>query len=179
MLTVCRSAWRWITHRRCCCWVKLRTTAPARPWKKTENPALRSWTWWVWIPSSPAAPPFPLSFTYLVQRVNLYSHYSPVCSTSASSASTTSKLSIRRWAPRGPSCSRRIPEKLPTGWRGSAVATVAWGGVCVKTASTTAACHQPPAPHHCECMFVTKRYSSPQFMNLFIVFDEYLIIRWS
>lgn len=46
-VVLCRLAWQWITHRRCCWWVKLRTTAPARPWRRTETPALRSSTWWV------------------------------------------------------------------------------------------------------------------------------------
>lgn len=66
-------------------------------------------------------------------------------SMSASTASFTSRPSIRRWARRGPSCSRRFLEKLPTRWKAAA-----WESVCVRTASTTAACPHPPAPPHCE-----------------------------
>lgn len=51
VLTVCRWAWRWITRRRCCWWVKPRTLAPARPRRGTETPALRLSTWWVQQPN--------------------------------------------------------------------------------------------------------------------------------
>lgn len=70
------------------------------------------------------------------------------CSTSASTASITSRPSTRRWAPRGLSCSRRFPGKRPTRWRAAAVA--AWGSDCVRTASTMGACPRPPVPPHCE-----------------------------
>lgn len=51
VLTVCRWAWRWITRRRCCWWVKPRTLGPARPRRGTETLALRSSTWWVQQPN--------------------------------------------------------------------------------------------------------------------------------
>lgn len=70
---------------------------------------------------------------------------SPARSTSASTASITSKPSTRRWAPRGRSCSRRSPGKHPIRWRAAA-----WGSVCVRTASTTGACLRLPAPPRCE-----------------------------
>lgn len=99
-------------------------------------------------PTSPGVP-FPEftevnEFHFILRRVSLWLF---VHSMTASSASITSRPSIRRWAQRGLSCSRRILGKLPTRWRGRAAA---WKSVCVRTASTTAACPQPPALPRCE-----------------------------
>lgn len=150
----CRWAWRWITHRRCCWWVKLRTLAPARPQRRTETPALRSSTWWVLlllmdVNKSPSLQKFSVVSHCLLVSVWLFRH-----STSASTASITLRPSIRRWARRGLSCSHRSLEKLPTRWRAAA-----WGIVCVRTASTTVACPQPPAPAHCEWCFSAVTFS--------------------
>lgn len=71
---------------------------------------------------------------------------------SAHTASIMSRPSIRRWAQKGPSCSRRFPEERPVkSWgRGR---RVAWESGFVRTVSTTAACPLLPVPPHCECVF--------------------------
>ncbi len=63
---MCRWASLWITRRRCCWWVKLKTTAPARPWRRTETPALRSSTWWVYLPALRVAFCKPINLTFVV-----------------------------------------------------------------------------------------------------------------
>lgn len=158
VLTMCRWAWRWITNRRCCWWVKPRTSAPARPWRRTETPALRLSTWWV--------PGFPLinKSTLLVFRCILPSACFCVVvwySMSASTASITLRPSIRRWARRGPSCSHRFLEKPPTRWRAAA-----WKSVCVRVASIMAACPPPPSPLHCEwCSMKSLPFNAHDLIN--------------
>lgn len=96
---------------------------------------------------------------------------SSACSTSASTASITSRPSTRRWAPRGRSCSHRSPGKRQIRWKAAAAA---WGNVCVRMASTTGVCPRLPAPARCEwswgklCLWL---FAALRGSNLWFEFD--------